>query len=161
MKLAYSVTVYKIAHVRQNSSLVQEPEHPSDKHRMIYQISKAINSTETASSKIILINYRNHSYAQHLTVVLQLYNYMQRWHFIASVVLSAYLKVSTIFGSLIKKQKYMKDTSKVVAKVYSMPRCHTYSFCQQNGFSPLYYKRIILKQRLVWTFITILETPVF
>lgn len=120
------------------------------------------HSLEIASSKIILINYRNYIYMHKIWVQSCNRVTISKDDISScSVVPCTCSKASAIFHSLVKKGKNMKETSKVVAKSWKHThKPHFCGFCHQNGFAPLDFKRIIMKQKLVWTFITFLEIPV-
>lgn len=71
---------------------------------------------------------KSHLYARNLTTVMQLYNYMQRRHFImlcGTVYLLKSKHNSLQFNQ--KKEKYMKEASKVVAK--RLKYAHKPHFC--------------------------------
>lgn len=122
MNLTSSVTEYKIAHMKQNSHRVQEPEHPvcaETKH------PRPLLNRNTFS-KTILINCRHDKYMHKFQ--LQSYNHVTRVKgtSLCSAVLHTHLRVSTILLRLIKKEMYTKETPEVAAKSLSIS--HT-RFC--------------------------------
>lgn len=89
---------------------------------------------------------------------------MQRRHFIMFRGTLYLLKSKHNSLQLNQNRKvYERDIKSCHWTLRVLPISHVFvpCVCHQNGFAPLYFKRIIMKQRLVWTFITFLETPVF